>query len=100
MEFVRHTIRVALKDRTLARRGHVAAEGVCRVFLELAVDHFAEAGREELIAWGFGSSRDLGEFIHDQARQGAIELSETDQLSDFDGWFDLHQDPSTWKLQW
>ncbi|OYP34401.1 hypothetical protein [Rhodopirellula sp. MGV] len=97
---MRHAIRVALKDRKLAKRGHVAAEGVCRVLLELAVDHFAESGKEELIAWEFANSHDLGKFIFASADAGAIELSESDQLADFDGWFDLNQDPSRWGLQW
>lgn len=73
---------------------------MCRVLLELAVDHFAESGKEELVAWDFGSSRKLGEFIHELADQGAVELSETDQPDDFDGWYDLAADPTTWKLQW
>ncbi|QEF99561.1 hypothetical protein Mal15_36260 [Stieleria maiorica] len=100
VEFVRHTIRVALKDRTLSQSGHVTAEGVCRVLLELAVDHFAEAGKDELIAWEFGSSKQLGQFIHQMAEQGAVELAENDRQEDFDGWYDLEQAPETWKLQW
>ena len=100
MEFVRHAIQVALKDRSLARRGHVEAEGVCRVLLELAVDHFAESGKEELIAWEFGSSRTLGEYIHQLADEGGIELTENEQVDDFNGWYDLNTEPETWKLQW
>jgi uncharacterized repeat protein (TIGR04138 family) len=89
-----------MKDRSLARQGQVGAEAVCRVLLELAVDHFAESGKDELIGWGFGSSTLLGSYIYQLADQGAIELSETDQLSDFDGWYDLANDPGTWKLKW
>ena len=89
-----------MKDRKLRHRGHVNAEGVCRVLLELAVDHFAEAGKDELIAWEFGSSQKLGEFIFDLADQGSVELSESDQPTDFDGWYDLDADPQTWRLQW
>ena len=70
------------------------------MLLELAVDHFAESGREELIAWEFGSSRALGEFVMKQVDRGAIELSPSDSLTDFDGWYDLHADPESWKLQW
>lgn len=66
----------------------------------MAVDHFAETGREELIAWQFGSSLLLGEFILTLADQGAVELAESDQLQDFDSWYDLAADPETWKLQW
>ncbi len=84
----------------MTHRGHVGAEGVCRVLLELAVDHFAETGRDELIAWEFGSSRELGEFLMRQADRGAIELSSGDSLAGFDGWYDLRADPATWKLQW
>lgn len=91
---------MALKDRSLALRGHVAAEGVCRVLLELAVDHFAESGKDELIAWEFGTSRLLGEFIHDLACQGSVELSPEDDLADFEDWYDLNRDPESWKLQW
>ncbi|MEO1527020.1 MAG: hypothetical protein AAFX06_16395 [Planctomycetota bacterium] len=83
------------------RKGpHVSAEGVCRVLLELAVDHFAEKGKDELIAWGFGSSGDLGRFVYELVSQGSIELSETDALDDFEGWYDLAKPPETWKLQW
>ncbi|WP_145387336.1 hypothetical protein [Stieleria neptunia] len=89
-----------MKDPALRQAGHVTAEGVCRVLLELAVDHFAESGREELIAWEFGSSRQLGEFIHQLAEQGSIELSAADRPEHFDGWYDLEQSPETWKLQW
>ncbi|MCO8123621.1 hypothetical protein NHH03_17885 [Stieleria sp. TO1_6] len=89
-----------MKDRALTQRGHVGAEGVCRVLLELAVDHFAENGKEELVAWEFGSSRSLGEFIHSLADQGAIELAAGESLADFDGWYDLNAHPDTWKLQW
>ena len=84
----------------MTSRGHVGAEGVCRVLLELAVDHFAETGREELIAWQFGSSLLLGEFVFELADQGSVELSETDTLEDFAGWYDLNAAPETWKLQW
>lgn len=84
----------------MSQRGHVGAEGVCRVLLELAVDHFAEAGRDELIAWEFGSSRALGNFLMQQAERGAIELSPDDRRDDFDGWYDLEADPESWKLQW
>lgn len=84
----------------MAQRGHVQAEGVCRVLLELAVDHFAERGKEELIAWEFESSSKLGEFIHQQASEGAIELADEESVSEFEGWFDLQQPPHTWKLQW
>ncbi|MDM4016663.1 hypothetical protein [Roseiconus lacunae] len=70
------------------------------MLLELAVDHFAEAGKDELIAWEFGNSGDLGKFVYQLADQGAIELSETDRAEDFDGWYDLEKDPSTWGLQW
>ena len=100
MEFVRHTIRVASRDRSLTHRGHINPEGVCRVLLELAVDHFAESGREELIAWQLGSSEKLGQLIHDLARQGSIELSEHDHLAAFENWYDLTAAPETWKLQW
>lgn len=68
--------------------------------MELAVDHFAESGKDELIGWELGSSKLLGVFIHELAGQGAIELSETDQPADFDGLYDLNVDPQTWKLQW
>ncbi|MCC9601600.1 hypothetical protein LOC67_13665 [Stieleria sp. JC731] len=81
-------------------KGHVAAEGVCRVLLELAVDHFAEAGKDELTAWEFGSSQALGQFVFQLADQGAIELADNDRPEDFDGWYDLGKDPSTWGLQW
>lgn len=97
---MRHTIRVAVRDRKLSRRGHVGAEGVCRVILELSVDHFAESGKDELIAWEFGTSRLLGDFIYKLADEGGVELSETDQLADFDGWYDLNTDPGTWRLRW
>jgi uncharacterized repeat protein (TIGR04138 family) len=78
----------------------VQAEGVCRVLLELAVDHFAERGKEELIAWEFGCSEDVGKFVFALSDQGSVELSDEDRLDDFEGWFDLNADPSTWKLQW
>ncbi|MEL6106511.1 MAG: hypothetical protein AAFU85_10755 [Planctomycetota bacterium] len=68
--------------------------------LELAVDHFAEQGKEELITWEFGSSSDLGRFIFELASLGSIELSESDRLDDFAGWYDLEQSPETWKLRW
>ena len=64
------------------------------------MDHFAEAGKDELIAWEFGSSRSLGEFIFELASSGSVELSEDDRVEDFDAWYDLQKDPSTWKLQW
>lgn len=70
------------------------------MLLELAVDHFAEAGKDELIAWDFGSSHSLGQFIHQLASEGAIELQTDDHPSDFDGWYDLQQAPESWKLQW
>ncbi|MCS7465127.1 hypothetical protein NZK35_00385 [Stieleria sp. ICT_E10.1] len=89
-----------MKDPALCKAGHVTAEGVCRVLLELAVDHFAESGREELMAWEFGSSQQLGEFVHQLAEQGSIELAPADRLEHFDGWYDLGQSPETWKLQW
>jgi len=91
---------VALKDRSLRRGGHVRAEGICRVLLELAVDHFAERGKDELIAWDFGSSESLGTFLFDLAERGAVEPADDEQPSDFSGWYDLDQDPATWKLQW
>ncbi|KAA5539868.1 hypothetical protein FYK55_22730 [Roseiconus nitratireducens] len=97
---MRHAVRVALRDRQLTRRGHVDAGGVCRVLLELAVDHFAERGKDELIAWGFGSSSEVGDLIYDLAQQGAVELAPGDAREDFDGWYDLRQPPETWKLQW
>ena len=100
MEFVRHAIRVALRDKTLVRQGHVDAEGFCRVMLELAVDHFAEAGKDELIAWEFGSSDQLGLFVHKLAEEGSVELSDRDHLESFGNWFDLNAAPETWKLQW
>ena len=91
---------MALKDRSLVRRGHVAADGVCRVLLELAVDHFAERGKDELIEWQFGTSRQLGEYIFSLAQEGGFVLSDADAVDQFDGWYDLQTDPSTWKLQW
>lgn len=89
-----------MKDRSLRSSGHVSPEGICRVVLELSVDHFAEAGRDELIGWGMGSSRELGELIHELADQGAIVLSEADEQAAFRGWYDLQRDPSTWELKW
>ena len=78
----------------------MGAEGVCRVLLELAVDHFAETGKEELIAWEWSNSTELGRCILLLAEAGSIELAEDDTLESFSGWFDLHSEPSTWKLQW
>lgn len=70
------------------------------MLLELAVDHFAEKGKDELLEWNLGSSPELGRFLFELASQGSIELSETDELDDFAGWYDLEQPPETWKLQW
>ncbi|MEM6472615.1 MAG: hypothetical protein AAF802_23850 [Planctomycetota bacterium] len=97
---MRLAIRVALKDRRLRSGGHVTPEGVCRVVLELAVDHFAEAGKDELIRWEIGSSEMLGRFIHELASDGGIELSEADAKDAFVGWYDVTRDASTWKLKW
>ncbi len=100
VEFVRHTVRVAARDKKLALRGHVGAEGLSRVLLELAVDHFAERGKNELIAWELGSSQDFGKFLFELSSQGIVEVSDEDCQEDFEGWFDLQTPPETWKLQW
>ena len=100
VEFLRHAIRVALKDRKLKSRGHVTPEGVCRVVLELSVDHFAEAGKAELENWGLATSELLGATIHELAAEGGVELSAEDSAQAFEGWYDLSRDPSTWRLKW
>ena len=48
----------------------------------------------------FGSSEQLGEFIQSLVEEGSVETSSRDRRQDFQGWYDLEQDPATWKLQW
>ncbi|OUT59983.1 MAG: hypothetical protein CBB71_08645 [Rhodopirellula sp. TMED11] len=68
--------------------------------LELAVDHFAEAGKDELIDWKMGTSEDLGQLIYELVEEGSLVASDSDQQSDFQGWYDLAVDPAQWQLKW
>ena len=70
------------------------------MLLELAVDHFAEAGKDELIAWEMGTSEDLGLFIYDLVEMGSLVPADSERQTDFEGWYDLAVDPAEWQLKW
>ena len=100
VQLVRESLDFATRDPELSPDGAADAMGVCRVFLELAVDRYGKRGKERLMDWGVVSSEDVGLIVGRLIEAGAARRFSDAPLDDFDGLFDLRKPPESWPLRW
>lgn len=100
LQFVRAAIDLTARDTELAAKGHVTAEGVCRVLLEMSVDEFGAEGKQVLIEWGIERSEDVGLIVYRLLKAGYVKAVVDDPIEKFECLFDLNQSVESWKIKW